>query len=536
MPINSMPPFASPVRSDALLALALRAGEVVEGNVVSTAASGISQVEIKGRLLSLLLPVAAKPGERLALQVEGSGARLQLSVSPKLVATSATTLAPGTTAPTVIDGVAVLPTTVGSANVKFASAVPPQVSNGSGSPTRAPDAPSTIVVAPQRVSSTAPEEAPDENAPNGTTVFRSASPAGESNTTPRPVGQMAGQPSAPLFDAAKPSGRTPAVFGNGQQARIGATMNLPAEPATFAPHFGNTREALGGLVRDWSMRQSSSAPLLSALASPAVRSALPQPVLLAAEQLGALQLPLAAGGIGGAALRNAILSSGIFREAMLASGTSPSPQGDVKSALLALRQSLVSWIGKQQPAAVVAVAAPPVRGAPPRARAADIPPIDPTSPPDEVGRQVLERTESSLARIRLQQHSSLPDSLASGKAEWNLELPVLIGLHQTSMQIQITRDQENSVPADQERGWQLRFAINLPTLGEVGAQVSLHGGATGVMLWAAEDETRQLMEQEMESLREQLQAAGLQPGSIILRQGVPTSPPLPSGHLLDSVS
>jgi flagellar hook-length control protein FliK len=149
---------------------------------------------------------------------------------------------------------------------------------------------------------------------------------------------------------------------------------------------------------------------------------------------------------------------------------------------------------------------------------------------------VLERTESSLARIRLQQHSSLPDSLASGKAEWNLELPVLIGLHQTSMQIQITRDQENSVPADQERGWQLRFAINLPTLGEVGAQVSLHGGATGVMLWAAEDETRQLMEQEMESLREQLQAAGLQPGSIILRQGVPTSPPLPSGHLLDSVS
>ncbi|HEV7290867.1 MAG TPA: flagellar hook-length control protein FliK [Devosia sp.] len=284
------------------------------------------------------------------------------------------------------------------------------------------------------------------------------------------------------------------------------------------------------------MRQSSSAPLLSALASPAVRSALPQPVLLAAEQLGALQLPLAAGGIGGAALRNAILSSGIFREAMLASGTSPSPQGDVKSALLALRQSLVSWIGKQQPAAVVAVAAPPVRGAPPRARAADIPPIDPTSPPDEVGRQVLERTESSLARIRLQQHSSLPDSLASGKAEWNLELPVLIGLHQTSMQIQITRDQENSVPADQERGWQLRFAINLPTLGEVGAQVSLHGGATGVMLWAAEDETRQLMEQEMESLREQLQAAGLQPGSIILRQGVPTSPPLPSGHLLDSVS
>ncbi|MCS6761785.1 MAG: flagellar hook-length control protein FliK [Candidatus Devosia symbiotica] len=55
----------------------------------------------------------------------------------------------------------------------------------------------------------------------------------------------------------------------------------------------------------------------------------------------------------------------------------------------------------------------------------------------------------------------------------------------------------------------MRFAINLPELGEVGAHVSLRGGATGAMLWAAERTTSDALEAGVEGLRDALADAGV---------------------------
>ena len=83
----------------------------------------------------------------------------------------------------------------------------------------------------------------------------------------------------------------------------------------------------------------------------------------------------------------------------------------------------------------------------------------------------------------------------------------------------------------------MRFAIAFPALGEVGAQVSLRGSATGVMLWADEPATAVSLDAELPALRAALASVGLQAGTVFVRQGAPLQlTPAPSGHFVDSSS
>jgi hypothetical protein len=283
-------------------------------------------------------------------------------------------------------------------------------------------------------------------------------------------------------------------------------------------------------------RQDGITSLTAALTSIAGKVALPEPVVRAAQQVLAGRVAIDGGKLDATVLQKAILGSGVFQEAALARAGSPvpTPQADTKSALLALRQTLTTWLGQQAPLTPASQIPPPLRGHVPRARTSDAPPIDPHGTPEEVGKQLLERTEAALSRVRLHQNASLPDPVARG-ADWSMDLPVLIGTHQTLLQLQIHRDEQNASEAATERGWQLRFAINLPGMGEVGAQVSLRGVATGIMLWATERETSEALDADIDALRDTLASVGLKPGAIIVRHGEPPAPPpSPSGHLVDA--
>ncbi|HWU18579.1 MAG TPA: flagellar hook-length control protein FliK, partial [Devosia sp.] len=291
--------------------------------------------------------------------------------------------------------------------------------------------------------------------------------------------------------------------------------------------------ALTQMVQTSAQRQGSVTALTAALASIAGKVALPEPVARAAQQVMAARLPLNAS-LDGAALQKAVQASGIFQESALKSGLTPNP-ADLKSALLTLRQTLSSWLGSQAAPVQPAVMAPPVRGGVLRARhAPEAGGIDPASTAEEAGKVLLDRTEAALSRIRLHQHASLPDPTGKQGGDWSLDLPVLVGSHQTLLQMQIHRDGRSASEQENEPGWQMRFALNLPALGEVGAQVSLRGGATGIMLWAGEPETAALLESELPELRIALAATGLRAGSILVRRGEPPAASPPSGHFLDA--
>jgi len=527
MPISpQLPQFVIAARSSALQALALQAGQMIEGEVIGPAPNGGTQVKIAGQMLNLLLPVLAKPGETLRFQVQGSGAQIKLALQPSHQAPTAPPQAPPlppgqTSLPVAAVQVQPQSNILPPAPAVTPGPVQPAISSGS-----APAAPT-----PANATQTPLSQAPAATLPRPESRPTVTTPAAKTPASPYPPLQPQSRPQAPLADL-PPTAHKPTLEQTAAP-RSGPTT----QPASTSSPATTPQAALAQMVQSALPRQDSIANLMTALTAIAGKTALPEPVIRAAQQVLAGRVAVDGGKLDGAVLQKAVLNSGIFQEAKLANGQAQAPamQADQKATLLALRQTLTTWLGPLASSVAPAMQlAPPMRGQGPRARVAEAPRIDPDAPPAEIGKQLLERTEASLARLRLHQSASLPDLVAK-TADWSMDLPILVGTQQTVLHLQIHRDAEDTSDAPTERGWQMRFALNLPQLGEVGAQVSMRGGATGVMLWATERETSEALESDLGALRQTLAATGLRAGAVIVRHGEPPmQAAAASGHFLDA--
>jgi hypothetical protein len=337
------------------------------------------------------------------------------------------------------------------------------------------------------------------------------------------VGQHAPSPNAQLPSAA---GVTP---------QSGGAAAMPASPLPAATQ----QAAIAQMVQQSLPRQDSIVGLTTALTAIAGKVALPEPVAKAAQQVLAARLPLDGIKLTGAGIKTAVQMSGVFQEALLASGQGTAAAGDLKSALLTLRQTLGAWLGNQTPVTQVSGLAPPMRGQVPRARAGDGAPPSLPEDPVELGKVLSERTDAALSRLRLHQNASLSDPSAQRQdGQWSMDLPVIVGGQQQMLQLQIQRDAEQEAERSEERSWQVRFAINLAERGEVGAQISLRAKNTGVLLWADREDTARSLAEAVEGLRQELGDAGLVAGAIVVRAGAPAmeaiQPAASEGHVLDA--
>src|SRR5690606_32431048 len=297
--------------------------------------------------------------------------------------------------------------------------------------------------------------------------------------------------------AMSPSGQQgrapPSVAG---QASAATATGSPAPPSASSP-----QAALAQMVQQALPRQTSVVALTLALSAAVGRVALPPAVAKAAQQVLGQRLALDGADIDGPALQRAIRGSGVMQESLLAAGRPAQAAGDMKSALLGLRQNLLSWLGSGVPVEPVAALPPPWRGVTPRARQGEPSPAELPADPREAGKVLLERTEGALARLRLHQSASLPDPAAPRPdTQLSLDLPVLVGGQQLLLHLQIHGEPEEEAGEAGERGWQVRFAINLAGLGEVGAQISLRGRNTGVLLWTEQPEAAALLAEEIDAL------------------------------------
>lgn len=517
---SQLPQFATVARSGALQALALQAGQVLDARIVGTAPNGGTQVEIKGQLLNLILPTSVKAGETIRLEVQGAGAQMRLALQAA-------------------------PSPVAPAHVRTAPPLP-QATMPLPSPVSAPAVSAQPVSVPAPASATLPPGGGAQSVPvvsgagmtvapgpgvSSTAIYPQTGTAGLPNPAAASAAAMANGPALPATPVAIAGAVRPVGAATGS-ANATAHAAPPSSPGA-APPAVTPQAALAQMVQAAVPRQGSIVALTTALSAVAGRVVLPEPVVRAAQQVLAGRVVLDSAQFDGEALKSAVGGSGVFQEANLARGQAL-PQPDMKSALLTLRQTLTTWLGQQAPVAAVAPLPPPLRGHIPRARGQEAPPLDPAAAPDEVGRQLLERTESALARVRLHQHASLPDP-AGRTVDLSLDLPVMAGAHQTLMQLQIQRDQHGEAEGAAERGWQMRFALNLPDMGEVGAQITLRAGAVGVMLWASTPDATAALDAEIGALRQALQGAGLQAGAVLVRHGEPpATPATPSGHFVDS--
>lgn len=529
---SQFPAVVATARNNALQALALQPGQVIEGKVLGPAPGGGTQVQIGEQVLNLALPVTAQPGTILQFEVQTATAgQVRLVIQPQ----------PGVIVqPIVVPSPPPL-TEIFVSQAALATAATPQ-----------PSAPNVTQMAPN--GGAAPAQIAQAVVLSG--AGASVAQVGAAGAAPLPQG--AGQ-AVPVVSAyvqagaavpaaapsvagavvvAAPVAAVPVapVAGNGVSHGAVATVPASAVPVpTTAAAPTTPQAALAQMVQASVQRQDSAATLMTALTAIVGKVALPEQVMRAAQQVLAGRVSLDSGGLDGMKLLQAVLRSGVFLEAGLAKGSAP-VAGDMKGSLLALRQTLVNWLGQQPPVSQAPIVPPPLPGMQPRARQtmgglAALP-----GTPEEVGKVLLDRTEASLARVRLHQSAALPDPAGKARADVSLDLPVIIGNYQTLLQLQVSRDGQGSADHTEERGWQMRFAINMPDLGEVGAQVSLRGGATGVMLWASEPETAEALQGELSDLKLALGEAGLKLGAVLVRRGEPAEPAARPGHFVDARS
>ena len=284
-------------------------------------------------------------------------------------------------------------------------------------------------------------------------------------------------------------------------------------------------------------QQQSAAPLLQTLA--AAMPQLPAPVAEAAARVLQTRVNLDRGAPSGETLKAAVLKSGVFLDA-----PAKASQPDIRQALGQLRGSLMAWLGDDiAPVAAIArrpAPPPPARGTVPRGQAPELPQQLPADA-KEAGKALLQQTEGALARVKLMQLSTQPADAArpgaapASLAEWNLELPMMLGHELAMAQIQIARDGKARQDA-KDKAWRLRFALKFSVLGEVGAQVSMVGRRTSVAIWADADATAEALEAMLPELAPALAAKGLDLISLTVRRGPPKDEAVPAGRLMDSFS
>lgn len=313
-----------------------------------------------------------------------------------------------------------------------------------------------------------------------------------------------------------------------------ALQNVPPGPG---------RAAVAEMMQVALGRQDSMATLFASLAHlDGKLAALPRGVEPASLQALAAVLNLNGRSPTGQSLKTAVQGSGLFLEAMLAKGgPAAALQGDLKAALLALSRALKPWTDARPPVQRPdrPRPAPPSRDSLPRAQRSDAPVLSNAASTQEAGRALGTQIEAALARLRLSQLASLPQSSgqsgAGGEAapgEWTFELPLLFGEEMGIAQFRVQRD-GGSDGSDAERAWQMRFAIDFDATGGVHAKVMLRQGKIAVALWAEREGTAEALGNLLPELGAALESRGLCVGGMTCRHGAPKEPAKPAGAFMD---
>lgn len=324
-----------------------------------------------------------------------------------------------------------------------------------------------------------------------------------------------------------------------QGLMLRAASDAGARPgmAQTLPVSAHLRETVMPALQASLGRQGGMAPLIANLDA-AIGEELPAQVRTAATQVLAGRLaPEAAADPD--ALAQAVAKSGLFYEARLAAGQGPGQvTGDMKGALLLLRNMLQSWLGAEEPSgppAEMQRPAPPLRGDAPSAQR----PARPDLPdaPELMGRALLSQSEAALARQRLLQMASLPDAPEGTRphapAPLHFELPLSLGQQTAVAQFTVERDPEGAPEDGGESAWRVRFALDVEPLGPVHAVLGVRGGHASVTLWAERPETAAVLAEDRDALRDAMGRAELALDDVKIRQGAPARPPRDPGVFVD---
>ncbi|NIJ46716.1 flagellar hook-length control protein FliK [Rhizomicrobium electricum] len=304
-------------------------------------------------------------------------------------------------------------------------------------------------------------------------------------------------------------------------------------PPATVPAPGQALQATLAAVRlEAAATQDGLASLMANVLRATAAGNLPPAVQTAMQQLMALHIatdktPDAA------AVKNAMLNSGLFTEAMLAAGMAPA---DLKAALGQLQQAAQRWLGKAQANAQQSGAPnvpPPVRGGAPMAQYPAQPSLPENADPALTATLLANGSEAALARETLMQMASLPEQNKPGETRWMFDVPLMTPHGAAVAQMIVTRDHKGSSPDAPDPVWRVGLAINIEPLGPVRANLALSGDHAWVTIGADRPESLDKLARNSSWLTDALTAVTLD-ADIAFQSGAGT--PRAYGSLVDRAS
>ncbi len=149
---------------------------------------------------------------------------------------------------------------------------------------------------------------------------------------------------------------------------------------------------------------------------------------------------------------------------------------------------------------------------------------------DQIIGELIRQVEGSIARVQLSQLASLPQDNSSPPS-WTFELPLRHGESVDVVQLRI--EKEASQESDEtESRWQVTLTLDLPEIGTIYATISIHGENASTTLWAEDNDTAELIDKNLQLLRNALEQHGVKSGEIKCQHGVPPNPPHQQRHTL----
>jgi hypothetical protein len=136
-----------------------------------------------------------------------------------------------------------------------------------------------------------------------------------------------------------------------------------------------------------------------------------------------------------------------------------------------------------------------------------------------LGRQ----TESALARIQMNQLTTINSQQQGDEPTLTLELPLFNGKESEVVELKIRRETRNN-GGEPEACWSVTLKLDNEEYGPVRAVVSLIGKKVSTTFWCEQPETQQHFHQHLHELRSQMENQGLELGRTQAFAGTPPEP------------
>jgi len=138
--------------------------------------------------------------------------------------------------------------------------------------------------------------------------------------------------------------------------------------------------------------------------------------------------------------------------------------------------------------------------------------------------ELQRHVESALARIQLNQLNSLPNSEQHSQA-FLLELPVKENEHIDVFSVKINEEDQQKTDQESSKRWSIQLSFTLDGLGNIHAKLILGGEKVHASLWAEEEKTYELIQNNLHQLNERLTDVKFIDPDVKCFKGKPESEP-----------